>query len=136
MPAEAKGTSAKAAKAFVRYYFDALNHATATGDTRPIEQLAGKSCMSCRNFEKKISAIYAADGHISSGGWEVRSITPVAHQSARRPILQLGMFLNPETVVANSGAHARKFKGGKQPMTMFLRRKDDSWQVSRLDLVV
>ena len=37
MPAEAEGTSPRAAKAFVRYWVDALNYATTTGDTAPVD---------------------------------------------------------------------------------------------------
>src|SRR3954453_8966531 len=40
MPTAARGTGEEAAKAFVRYWVEALNHATRTGETRALKGLA------------------------------------------------------------------------------------------------
>lgn len=136
MPAAAKGTSEKSAKAFVRYFFVALNHATATGDTDSLETASGSDCESCANFVNRISDIYGAGGHIESDGWDLRTITAVANQPRMQPVFQLGMFLHPQRVAQSADADQETFKGGKQPMTMFLTRQGDAWKVKRLDLVV
>ena len=136
MPAEARGTSEKSAKAFAEHYFMLLNYATATGDTDPVHGLATLNCESCANFKAKIDKIYRAGGHIRSDGWELQSVKPVARQPDSRPILQLGMLLHSQRVLLRKGGQETEFKGGKQPMTMFLVRSASQWKVSRLDLVV
>ena len=135
LPAAAKGTSEAAAKAFVRYWIDTLNYATATGETNALQNLGTADCESCKNFSDTIDEIYGAGGEVTSEGWDLRSATPVANQPRNMPILQLSMFLHPQTVRKTAGSAREQLDGGRQPMTMFLLRRDDEWVVNRLDLV-
>jgi hypothetical protein len=135
LPAEAQGTSEAAAKAFVRHYFDALNHAMNTGEVEHLRGLGAENCASCATIAGNIDATYAAGGKISSRGWSLRSVTVVPGQPSQAPILDLGVMLTRERVVERAGAEPRTFEGGKQPMTIHLVRQDNEWRVSRLDRV-
>lgn len=130
------GTSEKSAKAFARHYFAQLNYATATGDTAALQALASRNCESCANFGKKIERIYSVGGQIRSDGWEVILAKPVGNQPDTKPILQLAMLLHTQKVSLREGSEMDTFKGGKQPMTMYLERSADRWRVDRLDIVV
>lgn len=135
LPAEAKGTSEAAAKAFVRHYFDALNHGMNTGDTQYLRSLGSAGCESCEAIATNIEETYDAGGKITSRGWVVQSLSVVPRQSRTRPIIDLGVLMSPERVVESEGAPPRDFEGGKQPMTMYLVRTASKWQVARLDQV-
>jgi hypothetical protein len=135
LPAEAQGTSNAAAKAFVRHYFDTINHAMNTGEVEQFRLLSAENCESCAAIAGNIDATYAAGGEISSRGWSLRSVTVVPGQPAQAPILDLGVRLTRERVVERAGAEPRTFEGGKQPMTIHLVRQDNEWRVSRLDRV-
>ena len=135
LPPEAQGTSPAAAKAFARHYFEAVNYAAATGDTRELRALGTRECTSCDAIAGNIEKVYGAGGAIRSGGWQVNVLTLVPLQPKRRPIVDVGVTQSPESVVQSRGAKPKRFPGGKQPMTMHLVRRGPSWHVSRLDLV-
>jgi hypothetical protein len=135
LPAEAQGTSRAAAKAFVRHYFETLNHAMNTGEVKQFRLLSTDDCESCAAIAGNIETTYAAGGEISSRGWVLRSVTVVPGQPSGAPILDLGLVMTRERVVERAGAQARTFEGGKQPMTIHLVRQDNQWRVSQLDRV-
>lgn len=135
MPAEAKGTSAKSAKAFARHYVDLINFSSKSGDTATLDAASDPACESCAAISKNIRDIYDAGGSITSHGWKLRSATLVPQQPKSRPILDLGIIQAPERVVRASGQAPKRFPGGKQPMTMHLIMRQNAWVVARLDLV-
>jgi hypothetical protein len=135
LPAAAKGTSEAAAKAFVRHYFEALNHAMNTGTTEQFRALSADTCESCSAIAGNIESTYAAGGKIESEGWLLKSISPVPGQPAQRPMLDLGVLMTTESVTKRAGEDAREFTGGKQPMTIYLSRSGDRWRVLRLDRI-
>jgi hypothetical protein len=135
IPAKVRGKSARAAKAFARYYFDSVNLATRTGDTTQLARLGSEDCESCGAIVGNIDTIYSGGGSIESDGWHLDVATLVPGQPASSPILDLGVTQAPESVIASAGAEPEKFPGGKQPMTMYLSRKGGTWTVTQLDLV-
>ncbi|MGH3369286.1 MAG: DUF6318 family protein [Nocardioidaceae bacterium] len=135
LPAEAKGTSPASAKAFVRHYFNSLNYAMNSGDVDQFEVLATSGCQSCRAVAHNIDQTYSAGGEITSEGWLIQSVSLVPLQPRHRPILDLGVLMTKERVVATAGAPPKSFRGGKQPMTIHLVRANGGWRVERLDRV-
>jgi hypothetical protein len=134
MPPEAKGTSKAAAKAFVRHWIDVLNYAGATGDVAELEQLSLSSCESCSGIVKRIVDTYSDGGRIDGAGWSVLVIEAVPGQARRRPVLQVGVRLSPQTVWAGEGQERHHYRGGKQPMLFRLARKS-GWRVRQLEKV-
>jgi hypothetical protein len=133
MPAEAEGTSPRAAKAFARHYFDVINYSARTGDTQELRKLGTDDCVSCEAIAHNIERIYGAGGHIESENWQLRQVS-VFKASDGRAALSLGALIHPEVVVQSDGTRERK-AGGKQPMTMFLDLSAGEPRVTRLDLV-
>lgn len=130
LPPEAKGTSAKAAKAFVRYYVQLINFATVTGSTQGLQSASGAGCKSCSDVVDRINSVYGAGGRIQSDGWRINSIKIVPGQPRSRPVIDVGIILSPQDVVKHNGAKAVHFKGGRLPATFRLRRVQNSWMVS------
>jgi hypothetical protein len=133
MPAAAKGTGEKSAKAFARHYFDSINFAARTGRSKELALLGTAGCQSCVAIQDNINGIYSDGGHIEGGGWTLRASRAI--QTTRTSaVLSIDAFLHPQVVVTGSGAE-QSHDGGKQPMTMFLSRRGEKWLVSKLDLV-
>lgn len=135
MPAAARGTSVKAAKAFVRYWVRSLDYAGAHGDTRLLADLSGSSCQSCSRLIREIDRINARGGYIHGAGWSVRQTAPVAGQPAGRPILQVQMFLAPQQIRRQQNSNVIHFAGGLQPMVFHLVHRHARWVVERIDQV-
>ena len=135
MPAEARGTSAESAKAFVRYYFDQINYAMRTGDTESLDGLSTQNCVSCRAIARNVRQTYETGARIESEGWRLTVISLVPEQPREHPILDLGVVQAPEVIVLPSGDPGKKYSGGKQPMTAHLVWRHNHWIVERLDLV-
>lgn len=129
LPAEAKGSSAKSAKAFVRHYVDAINYASSTGDTGYAENLGSRQCQSCRSVLARIGQVYDAGGKIASHGWKVTILTVLPSQPRSRPIIDAGISLSPQTVVKRKGAKPVHFGGGRLPATFHLAQRRGTWLV-------
>lgn len=135
LPPEARGTSTASAKAFVRHYFEAINYSASTGDVSYLRTLGSPECQSCTAIVENIDDIYSAGGLIRTRGWILTTVSPVPGQPSRLPIFDLGVRLSREQIVKKRGVKPTAFVGAKQPMTIYLRRQADSWQVTRLDKV-
>jgi hypothetical protein len=133
LPAAAKGTGPKAAKAFARYYFRVVNYSALSGHTMILRKLSSPKCASCRVIARNIEGIYARGGRVTRESWRLRTVTVLA---TRRMdiVLSLGAFLGREVIVHGDGS--RKIgPAGKQPMTMRLHHHDAAFAVTALDLV-
>jgi hypothetical protein len=133
MPAEAEGTSPRAAKAFARHYFDVINYSARTGDTQELRKLGTDDCVSCEAIAHNIEKIYGAGGRIESEGWRLRSIRNLKTSNGTA-FLALGVFLRPEDVVSADGT-SEHHRGRTQPMNLRLAVRGSTFVVSRLDLV-
>jgi hypothetical protein len=129
MPAEAKGTSEAAAKAFVRHYVELINHATSTGELEPLIAASDPQCRSCDAVVERVEGVYQNGGSIKSGGWRVLSLQLVPKQPPKRPTFDVGLAMSPQRVVAKASGEPQTFKGGRLPATFTLLRSGDSWLV-------
>ena len=134
MPAGARGTSAASAEVFARHYVDLINYASRTGNTRELLAASADKCKSCAAISSLVNGIYSKGGAIRSDGWKVTRLTRVSDRPAQRPAMNLDVTQSAEIVIADKGAKPKRFKGGRQPMTMYLVTSEGSWVVQRLDL--
>ena len=131
MPADAQGTSAKAAKAFVRFYIALINHAMATGETTELRAASADGCESCNAVIGRVEDVYAQGGHIKSKGWAVRSIQLVPGTAGAHPSLDIGLRLSPQRVYKAPDAAPERFPGGRLPITIGLEQIGSRWQVTQ-----
>lgn len=129
LPADAKGTSKAAAKAFVRHYISLVNHAATTGDTAALRAASDPRCASCNAVIERVESVYSAGGSIAGDGWRVVSLTAVPAQPPQRPRLDVGLIMSPQKVVARKGARETGFKGGRLPATFSLAWQGRQWRV-------
>lgn len=74
LPDQARAATDAGARAFIDYYWEVVDYATATGDVRTLRQLAGPACDSCSSGAAFLSNIYRKQGHIKAAPYEVRRI--------------------------------------------------------------
>jgi len=135
MPAAAKQESDRAVEAFARHYVDVINYTARSGEREPIDTLSADGCESCALIGKRAARTYAEGGRIRGEGWSISRINVVPKQSRERVYIEMTIEQAPETVVAKSGAKAKRFPGGTHTFNMVASRKKDGWTVARLDLV-
>lgn len=130
MPAEAKGTSRKAAVAFVRHYVEMLNHAASGGST---DWLAERSpeCTACSAIVKLIDEVYARRGRIVTNGWSVEAAQLLRTGSG--PTQVRIMVESTPQVFRVPGEKPQRFSGGPSVKTFTLESSKRGWQVTHLD---
>jgi len=131
MPAEAKGTSARSAEAFVRHYIEAVNYGLKTGDVSAIRKLSEPDCSSCSAVAASIDDVYKRGDRLVGKGWDVKGVAPVANQPRLRPVLQVSVFINPQTKVSGSGKQRENRSGGRKLMVFDLASTNGNWLVSQ-----
>jgi hypothetical protein len=133
LPAEAQGTSRAAAKAFVRHYIAAVNHAMTSGDTTGLSELAAPSCSTCQAITDRIEAVYADGGHLEGKGWRILSLSYLAGQQPESPLVAAGIEIAPQTSVASPGATPSKSPESRGHLDFTLNRNPRGWTVMRLE---
>lgn len=132
-PPEAKEKSRKGAKTFIRAYIETVNYATRSGDVAPLRAMATSECQSCTDVADRIESVYDAGGSIESKGWRISSIAPVPGQPSLRPVIDIGLLLSPQVVVASAVAEPERFDGGRLPATFHMQWSAGEWKVARWD---
>jgi hypothetical protein len=133
MPSAAQGTSAKAAKAFVRYWVSLLNYAGATGDSGGLKAASASKCSECHAVIDTIEKVHAAGGYFKGDGWSVRTLKYQPFQPRRKPVLIVGVHIAAQQVAQTASAKPRKFKGGNRSMIFRLAHHDGTWVLLALE---
>lgn len=133
MPAIARGTGAKSAKAFVRYWIDGLNYAAISGDTDILRRASARSCSACSAIADFIDDVYRREGWIKGLGWDPISLRLVSVHRGPSVVVDVTVTVKPQRVRRRAGATIDRFRGGRRLKTFWLRRGSDQWTVVRLD---
>ena len=133
MPAEAKGTSAASAKAFVRYWIETLNFAGSSGATARLREASTPECAACTGIAEFIDRVYTRGGSISGDGWGIRQIRLVDRGPGRGMTVDALVDVAPQEVVKRKGGKSQHFNGGRRLKTFLVTPRQNSWHVARLD---
>ncbi|MCW2759475.1 MAG: hypothetical protein JWO46_3221 [Nocardioidaceae bacterium] len=127
MPAEAKGTDAEAAKAFVQHYLAVLSYATSTGDVSDLKRLGLDSCKSCQNVIAEIERLYGVGGSASGEGYTAQRF----NASNAHGIWTLNLTINaaPQTIVSSKSAKPSTSPDSQTRATFHLITQDEGWVV-------
>ncbi len=132
MPAEAKGTSEAAAKAFVRHFVETLNYAGDTGETSVLRRLYSQSCLFCEGIADGLDRVKRNGGTYRSAGWTIKNLSPYPAGEGRLQILAI-VRVAPQVVVVKQGASPRGFKGDANGRRRFTLKSDaGNWIVADL----
>jgi hypothetical protein len=133
MPAEARGTTAASAEAFVRHYVDLINYAMASGDTTQVTKLATANCSGCSVISKSIGAVYAKSGTVRGGRWEIRGLEPIKSTPTNAPRLRLRIHISKQVVIASPSAEPSTSVPSDGHLEVRLARSGGAWKVREMD---
>lgn len=133
LPAEAQGTSEKAAKAFVRHYIDLVNFAMRTGDTSELASLSNEECSTCRAIVARIEEVYENGGRLEGHGWRVRTLTYLATGGKRTALVAAGIRISPQMAYVASDSAASHSPASRGNLDFSLSRTPSGWQVTGLE---
>jgi hypothetical protein len=133
MPAAAKGADAAAAEAFVKFYWDTVNYAQASGDVAPLKALA-HGCKGCDNGVEFIEAAYADGGEIRGGGGKVSGLKTVfINRAGENWAVVECLVRSTEQVVDRPGDGTdERYPGGSADLRIYLQPATNSWTVRSL----
>lgn len=136
MPAEAEGEDAAAAEAFVRFYWEMVNYAQATGNVTGLSAVAATSCAACASGLDGIVDTYAAGGSISGGRVSVENARAreISSRSGSAFSVEVTARVNPQTI-SEPGQRPEKFDGGPVNFKIVVRSNVDGWKIMRVDVV-
>jgi len=82
---------------------------------------------SCSAVIGRVRNVYGAGGSIESRGWVIKSLAVVGQP--KRPLVDAGLLLSPQSVTKQRGDRPVRFKGGRLPVTFRLIRIGHGWRV-------
>jgi hypothetical protein len=132
LPPPSAATAAGATD-FVRYWFDALNRATATGDTRPLEAISTPDCGPCKAVVAAVRSAHDGGDAVRGGQYTVRSLVADGFFTPARPLVGVVFDRGARSLIGPDGRLI-----GSVPAATFarcqvlLRRTDDGWRVAEV----
>ena len=132
MPAAARGTGAAAAEAFVRFYWEMVNYAQATGDVESLLELADQHCRACRGGAHFLADTYERGGHIYGGKGEVsvRSTGFVRDHGGWSAVVEFDVTSTRQRIDLPGHSEDKVVPAGTIPLRAVLDRTDDGWVMS------
>ncbi|WP_395696242.1 DUF6318 family protein [Nocardioides sp.] len=133
MPAAARGTDAASAEAFVRFYWEMVNYAQATGDVAGL-RLLGDKCIGCDAAIKFIQSSYEGGGRIIGGvGRPAKFQTVfVTEQGKRWASTEYRVKTTSQRVDRPGEHHDQTYPGGLTDVRMYLEPTNGAWLVRSL----
>jgi len=132
MPAAAKGTDAAAAEAFVRFYWEMVNYAQATGDLDGLQSLADASCAACREGTSYLERVFSDGGEISGGAATVRVRTTgfVKDQGRSNAVVVFDVSSTRQRVDYPGDRRDESYPGGVTRLSAILIPHAGTWLMS------
>jgi Family of unknown function (DUF6318) len=129
MPALAKEESVAGAKAFVRYYVEALNYSWRVRTGQPLRRLSGSTCVGCRSLADTIDKFRRSGGFQHGATWHPRSILLVPTQPLAKPIARLAVRVDRGSWRASRADRFHRIQPALHHQDIYLNWVDDHWRV-------
>jgi hypothetical protein len=129
MPAAAKKADDAGAEAFVRYYFDTVNYAYASGDLKPMEVLRDGQCNACRTLERHIHDAYSTGGRIEGALVDVTEVTPTPGDYSVGAEVRAVIQQSAGRQVDGTGKELETFPASKKRLARFALANSDGWRI-------
>jgi hypothetical protein len=129
-PPTAEPATAEGATAFVRYWFDALNHAVSTGNTAELEAASTRDCQVCTVATQTLRNGFRNGASLRGGSYAVREVLADGFWNPDRPKLQIVFDRGPRSLVRADGSLAEVLPGATfVRCQVVLNRVGDRWLV-------
>ncbi|WP_122816461.1 DUF6318 family protein [Nocardioides pantholopis] len=132
LPAEAEGTDAAAAKAFVEFYWEMADYAQATGDAQGLQRLGADTCEPCRTAVAFVEEAYRDEGQVRGGETTLSAINSAELQTRTGTATQVKLKVtSTDQVVDYPGNRPDdRYPGGTVRASFVVTRDSGQWLVS------
>lgn len=134
LPALAKERSTAGAKAFVRYYISALNHAWLSQSTNDLQLLAASACQQCARIGHGIDDIRLHHGDTRGATWGARSLVSIPAQPRTQPVIHVAIATRRGAWKPSSKVDWRPIHSSVNQWDVHLNWQQDKWIVARLEV--
>lgn len=132
LPPEARGTSDKAAIAFVEHVIEVLNYSAKTLDTRALTRLSSPDCAACEGIIRRTQQIRADSGHIDGGAWSPVETQVMTGGSNRFRQVQAVLDYDEQVLVEAKGSKEQRYPAGRTVYVFDLERSGGGWRVKAI----
>ena len=133
LPAEATQPTAEGAKAFVLYYFDALNYSLAHSDTDLLAHSTNAGCQVCTGYLLGI-ANWKQEHVRLTGGLTVPAALAIGPFSTTDPVAFLATFLTSPATLTKQDGTATDYPGGRTRGGVAVLYANGQWQMTEIVL--
>lgn len=115
------------ARQFIYRFFALEKLAENTGDVEPFLAVTA-DCSSCREFARRVRAIYSAGGHVEYAG---STVVGIVRRRSEPGTFVYGVRVSaePATIFASATAKPQRMYGGKDLFEMQLDRSGSAWRL-------
>lgn len=132
LPPEARGTSDKAAIAFVEHVIDVLNYSAKTLDPSGLRSVVMPSCDACESIRATVQSIRSNGGSIKGGAWTPVETNVLAGGSKGFVQIQVVVDCAAQTVERANGDQPIRHPGGRRVFIFDLRGGAAGWKVAAI----
>ena len=129
LPPEAQGSSRKAAKAFVEYYFSALSYAANTGDTSLVTGVSNSTCESCKSVVSAVDEIYAEGGRAQGDGYGFKDGKSRPGPESRTWVVEGTLQNYPQDTWRSPNSEPEHTPASEVPVSFLVKRTAHGWEV-------
>lgn len=132
LPALAKEESIAGAKAFVRFYMQAINYSWHARNGALLRQHSTVRCVSCRGLARTMDDLRTNGGFSKGGDWLVTSASQTPLQPQDMPIIHTSITATRGSWRKSSTDHVRQIKPEKIYVDVHLRWVSGRWRVTSM----
>lgn len=133
LPAAAMTNDAAGAEAFVRYWFDTLNYAYATGDTSLVNAASTAECANCKGLMGKIVDAYEFGGRVTGAQVQVQEVVAPAPDSTGAVLVSTVYDQDEGSVVTDTGTVSERIpQESRVSFAAILQRQAGQWRMFEL----
>lgn len=127
LPPEAEESTKAGAEAFVEYWWEIVNYAQATGDTKTLKRTSVESCQTCHSGIDWIDQVYAAGGRVVGEGYEILDQNAIAAPGGSWAIV--ARIRVGDQAAKGAGELNERFPGGVRRHVLSVNLNPNGWQV-------
>jgi len=131
MPKAARAHTSEGAKAFVVYYWKAVDYSQQTLDTKPVELISDPNCVACQAGIKALQEFARQHGRLL-GGTEVVSSLKVLSIKSGYPVVVSFELVSAAQQVVVPGKTTVVHPAGTNRKIMTLIPRDNGWVAGEL----
>lgn len=135
LPAAAKGSNDKAARAFARYWIDMVNYAQATGDTASLAELHGGGCSACTGGVDAVEETYSAGKSVAGGSYQIVLINSLDSGHSNVRVVAMNTERSAQTILNQRGTKVGSSPAGDTSFKLYLRRDGRRWLVGAAEVL-